>query len=53
MIDWIINLIKKSLKNKIHVFCLDFASATLANITHTPYTLTYFEKYPAVTTQVT
>ncbi|CAD8056603.1 unnamed protein product [Paramecium sonneborni] len=44
-IQWIINLIQKSVNSKIYVFCLDFASATLANIIHTPYTLQYLEKY--------
>lgn len=39
--------------SKIHVFCLDFASAMLANITHTPYTLNYFEQNPIITAQVT
>ena len=36
----------KSLHTKIHVFCLDFASATLANVIHTPSTLTYLESKP-------
>jgi len=43
MIYWTINLINKSLTSKIHVFCLDFASAMLANIIHTPSTLQLLE----------
>lgn len=46
MIQWIINLIQKSITTRIHVFCLDFASATLANVIHTPYTLQYLEHNP-------
>lgn len=44
MIQWTLNLLNKSLKTKIHVFCLDFASAMLANIIHTPSTIQYLEK---------
>jgi len=36
LINWIIKLIKTSLKNKVHIFCLDFSSALLANIIHSP-----------------
>jgi len=43
MIQWVISLINQSLQSKIHVFCLDFASAMLANIVHTPSTLQYLE----------
>jgi hypothetical protein len=39
MVQWVINLVKQSLNSKIHVFCLDFSSAMLANIIHTPYTI--------------
>ena len=46
MIHWVINLIKKSLNSKIHVFCLDFASAMLANVIHTPATIMYLESNP-------
>ncbi|CAD8172837.1 unnamed protein product [Paramecium pentaurelia] len=52
MIQWIISLIQKSINTKIHIFCLDFASATLANIIHTPYTLTYLEKQSRFTHQI-
>lgn len=43
LIYWAITLITKSLTQKIHVFCLDFASAMLANIIHTPSTIKVFE----------
>lgn len=36
MIQWVVNLVKKSLDKKIHIFCLDFSSALLANIVHSP-----------------
>ncbi|KRX08064.1 Armadillo-type fold [Pseudocohnilembus persalinus] len=52
LINWTLNLIKLSLNNKIHVFCLDFASAMLANITHTPSTLQYFEQNPQFTLRI-
>jgi hypothetical protein len=34
MINWVLNLVKKSLYTKIHMFCLDFATAMLANVVH-------------------
>jgi hypothetical protein len=37
-------LIKKSVNTKIHQFSLDFGSALLANIIHTPSTLEYLER---------
>jgi hypothetical protein len=52
MIQWIIALVQKSISTKIHVFCLDFASATLANVIHTPYTLQYLEHNPKFAYQV-
>ena len=39
MINWLMSLIQKSLKDKIHHFSLDFGSALLANIIHAPSTL--------------
>lgn len=45
MINWVITLLKKSFSNKIHVFCLDFASAMLANVIHTPSTINYLEQH--------
>lgn len=52
MINWVINLINKSLNTKIHVFCLDFASAMLANVIHTPSTIEYLEYNPEIATKV-
>jgi len=46
MIKWVIDLIKTSLNTRIHVFCLDFASAMLANVIHTPATIMYLEYNP-------
>lgn len=52
MIRWIIDLIRTSLTAKIHVFCLDFASAMLANVIHTPATILYLEMHPDEATWV-
>jgi len=43
LIDWILQLLRKSLEEKIHVFCLDFSSAMLANIIHSSHTLEYLK----------
>jgi hypothetical protein len=34
LIAWVISLVRKSLITKIHMFCLDFATAMLANVVH-------------------
>ncbi|CAD8059495.1 unnamed protein product [Paramecium sonneborni] len=52
MIQQIVNLMQKSVNTQIHVLCHVFASATLANIIHTPYTLQYLEHQPKFTHQV-
>ena len=39
MVNWLMTLIKRSLKEKTHHFSLDFGSALLANIIHAPSTL--------------
>jgi len=44
LIDWIIKLLLRSRITEIHVFCLDFATALLANILHSNITLEYLEK---------
>ena len=41
MITWILSLLNESKKQEIHVFCLDFASALLANIMSAKCTLDY------------
>jgi hypothetical protein len=43
LIDWIIKLLGRSRYDEIHIFCLDFASALLANILHSNSTLDYLE----------
>lgn len=43
LIFWVIKLLKLSLKEKIHIFCLDFSSALLANIIHSPQTISFLE----------
>jgi hypothetical protein len=44
LIDWIMKLLQRSHISEIHIFCLDFASALLANILHSNITLEYLEK---------
>lgn len=44
LIDWIIKLLQRSRIADIHIFCLDFASALLANILHSNITLEFLEK---------
>lgn len=46
MINWLMTLIKRSLKEKIHHFSLDFGSALLANIIHAPSTLAALAQDP-------
>ncbi len=43
MIGWIIDLLNESLTKKLNVFCLDFSSALLANIIHSPHTISFLE----------
>lgn len=43
LIDWIIKLLAKSKYDDIHIFCLDFSSALLANVLHSNSTLDYLE----------
>ena len=43
LIFWTIELLNKSLTDKIHIFCLDFSSALLANIIHSPHTIGFLE----------
>ncbi len=44
LVDWIIKLLQRSRVAEIHIFCLDFASALLANILHSNITLEFLEK---------
>lgn len=43
IIDWIMELVKRSIKWEIHVFSLDFSSALLANILHAKETNEFLE----------
>jgi len=52
LIYWIINLLNKSLTKSINLFCLDFASATLANIIHCPSTIQSLQNNPEIAGQV-
>lgn len=53
LIQWIINFLWKSLKENIHIFCLDFSSAMLANIIHSSHTIEYFKTNKEVAQKVT
>jgi hypothetical protein len=44
IIDWIMDLVKRSLKREVHVFSLDFSSALLANILHAKETNEYLDQ---------
>lgn len=46
MITWVLSLVRKSLITKIHMFCLDFATAMLANVVHSKTCQTLLEKKP-------
>jgi hypothetical protein len=48
LIDWIIKLLQRSRLQEVHIFCLDFASALLANILHSNITLEHLEKNPSL-----
>lgn len=52
LINWSIDLCFKSTKENINAFCLDFCSAMLANIIHTPSTLTYLQQNSKVAIEV-
>ena len=43
MVFWVLDLLNESLSKKVHVFCLDFSSALLANIMHSPHTISFLE----------
>ncbi len=48
LIDWIIKILQRSRISEIHIFCLDFASALLANILHSSITIDYLESNPPI-----
>lgn len=53
LIDWLIKLLQRSRTNEIHHFCLDFASALLANIFNSNIALDFLEQNAAVYKNVT
>lgn len=48
MIAWVLLLVKKSLNTKIHMFCLDFATAMLANVIHSRWCQEALGKKPEI-----
>lgn len=46
IIDWVIKLLDRSRdkNNQIHIFCLDYASALLANILYSSFTINFLEE---------
>ena len=52
LIMWTIDLCFRAAVEKINVFCLDFSSAMLANIIHTPSTLSFLEKNSKIALEV-
>ena len=52
MMQWCIKLIQKYKKTAIHVFCLDFSSALLANLLHASTTLELLESNQNLTNEI-
>lgn len=48
LIEWIVKLLQRSRISEVHIFCLDFASALLANILHSNHTTTFLESNSSV-----
>ena len=46
LITWVLALVRKSLNTKIHMFCLDFATAMLANLVRSRTCQANLEKKP-------
>jgi hypothetical protein len=46
MIEWVMALLKKSLTSPVNHFVLDFGSAIMANVIHTPFALEDLAKRP-------
>ena len=44
LIDWINKLLERSRTNEVHIFCLDFASALIANMLQCSFVLDFLEK---------
>ncbi len=52
MVPWVLLLLKRSFITEINPFCLDFASALLANIMHSKVAQTHFAAHPDTTRQL-
>lgn len=52
LVFWVLDLLNDSLTKKVHVFCLDFSSALLANIMHSPHTTSFLENNPDIARRV-
>ena len=52
LIHWVLLLVKKSLNTKVHVFCLDFATAMLANVIHSRWIQDALTKKPEIVTLI-
>lgn len=46
------SLVKKSINTKIHMFCLDFATAMLANVVHSRTCQLNLEKKPELVVNI-
>jgi len=52
LINWCIKLLQKQKKSQMHVFCLDFSSALLANLLHASTTLETLEGNQSMTSEI-
>lgn len=52
IIIWVLNLVKKSFTSKIHMFCLDFATAMLANVVHSKWCQINLTNKPELTVYI-
>ena len=52
IVQWVLKLLEKSKSLDIHIFSLDFSSALLANILHSPATLEHLEKNARFTLEI-
>ena len=44
LIDWLIKLLQRSKENEVHLFCLDYSTALIANILQSKFILDFLEK---------
>jgi len=43
LVEWCVKLIEKTKSKDIHIFCLNYASALIANILHYGVAIEYYE----------